>query len=203
MNKIDKIHLTGLPANTTGGGSPITLNGVTQPGTTTDSILVTKPAIDGNFILTVSIFYKGGSSSQEDALIINDIPAILSNVSISPSKHTTSNNCQGATNGFFKRQFKYDVEDDNGAYDVLDPHIMEALPLSSGNTITVTVPLPLKPPDVTIETVQKNIISTIDIRCDMTVQPYVLTMQIKEDDKPARTGPIPTITQDVTYAVER
>jgi len=199
--RAERVELTGLPVNTVGKGTPVPLPAVASNVETQAPVVVTAPAADGVYQLRVTAYWDNGRSSVFSAvgpLTIRDAAAVISQVTLAPDAHALASDCGSSV---LHRTLTWQVHDDNGADDVLDPEISSFTGPSAALPVS-TPPIRLTPnPAADDDLVDQTFTDVVDLHCDVDLGAYVWTFQVREDDKSAGVGPHPTFSTTGTYRV--
>lgn len=186
-NDITGVEIAGFPDNTGNQG----VYRLTKPRAsgvqTTAMVTVAAPASDGIFGLSIRVHWTVGnrSGTKENLygdLAIQDVPAILTLLAVTPNQHSIQV-CQAGPPQF-PVAFRYTLTDNNGADDVYSPIVSEV----SGPSIHlphVSPPIPLTAPSSgdRFQTSKAYTTHQILVNCDVALGQYTWTMEANEDDK--------------------
>ncbi len=192
---IERIELTGLPANTLAADTVTRINVPAAAGEVAETvILVNKPAKDGVYPLKFRVSVRGSPGVNVGGvgpITITDVPARFEFASFEPSSHSIVG-CAGL------RKFvtlKYLAFDENGAADITDPQITAVEPAG-----LFEAPLPLRAPkDANV--IKELVTTPVAVNCDARApQVWEWTLRAINVDTPndAQSATRPFVTEYVT-----
>ena len=192
---IERIVLTGLPANTLAADTVTTINVPAARGEIAETVLlIKKPAKDGVYPLKFRVSVRGSAGVNVGGvgpITIADVPARFAFASFEPASHSIDG-CAGL------RKFvslKYLAFDENGATDISDPQITGVEPVG-----LFDAPLSLRSPkDANV--IEELVTTPVAVNCDARApQVWKWTLRAINVDTPndSQSATRPFVTEYVT-----